>query len=101
MAVPLINTFTATGASSAFKPDILPVVGGRFNIEIRGAFVATVALQRSFDSTNWVTVTKPDMSDATFTAPTSFSAEEVEYGASYRLNCVDYTSGTVNYRISQ
>ncbi|RAK52131.1 hypothetical protein DJ018_13325 [Phenylobacterium deserti] len=75
---------------------------GRFNVALYGTFIATVKLERSFDGgQNWVVCSKPDLSDASFTAPTSFIVDEPSAGVLYRLNCSAYTSGTASYRISQ
>lgn len=88
--------FTATGQSASFRAN------GRtgFNVAIYGTFVATVDLERSFDGTNWVICANPDMTDASYSAPISFSVDEPEAGVLYRLNCTAYTSGTASYRIS-
>jgi hypothetical protein len=92
------GTFTATGQSATFvAPSAL---SGEFNVSLSGTWAATVALQRSFDAgSTWVTVSKPDLTDASFTANASFSVKEPEPGVRYRLNCSAYTSGTVTYRL--
>lgn len=90
------GTFGATGQSSSFRPI------GKFNVSLRGTFVATVAIERSFDGTNWAGVSRDSSGTAaTFTAPCGVIAEEVEGDTLYRLNCTAYTSGTVTYRVSQ
>lgn len=92
------GTFTATGQSASFTP-ASQIRDGMFNVSMSGTFSATVVLQRSFDGTNWFTVSKPDLTDASFTAGVSFIVQEVEDGVRYRLNCTAYTSGTVTYRL--
>lgn len=89
------GTFTATGqsADATFK--------GEFNVSLWGTFVATVQLERSFDAgSTWLPVTALG-TGITFTAPATEVFSEPEAGVRYRLNCTAYTSGTVNYRISQ
>jgi hypothetical protein len=92
------GAFGATGSSATFAP-----LGGRkFNASIWGTFVGTVQLQRSFDSgTTWLPLTSNGTQLETFTAPASEQWQEDESGVLYRLICTAYTSGTVNYRISQ
>lgn len=92
------GTFTATGQSATF---VAPAaLKEKFNVSLSGTFSATVVLQRSFDNgSTWITVSKPDLTDASFTAGASFSVEEPEAGVRYRLNCTAYTSGTVTYRL--
>ena len=66
---------------------------------------ATVQLERCFDGgVTWI----PDTIQGGTTAMSflDFSAVsqrilEPEQGVFYRLNCVEYTSGTINYRISE
>lgn len=91
------GTFTATGQSSSFRPI------GKFNVVLRGTFVGTVAIERSFDAgSNWGTISRDSAGTAaTYTAPAGLICEEVEADTLYRLNCSAYTSGTVTYRVSQ
>lgn len=94
------GTFTATGTSNNFSPQR----DSSFNVSLWGTFVATVALERSFDAgANWLPVTYADSPSTalSYTAPTSFVWPEPEEGVQYRLNCSAYTSGTVSYRLSQ
>lgn len=97
-ANPLVTgTFAATGQSSG------AVFYGDFNVSIWGTFVATVQLQRSFDGgSTWI----PCCQDATgalanYSAPMSMIASEPEHQVFYRVACTAYTSGAVNYRLSQ
>lgn len=68
-------------------------------------FSATVELERSFDggSTWLLDNTKVDGTVASFNAGTNVNlrVSESEKNVLYRLNCVAYTSGTINYRLSQ
>lgn len=91
------GTFAATGTSTA------KALWGDFNVAIWGTFAATVAVERSFDGgTTFVPVARDTSGTAaSFTAATSLSISEPEKGVLYRLNCTAYTSGTVNYRLSQ
>ena len=93
----LTGTFTATGQGASFQPE----PGRPFNLEIRGTFVGTVQLERSLDGTNFVPVTAAGVTLYSWTAPGSESNEESEIGVLFRLNCTAYTSGTINWRISQ
>ena len=75
---------------------------GKFNASLTGTWVGTVVLQRSYDGTNFETVSKDASgSDASFTANCSIVVEECETGVIYRWNCTAYTSGTIATRISQ
>jgi hypothetical protein len=92
------GTFTATGQSASFTP----ICGRPFNVTLSGTFVASVQLERSFDAgSNWHPITAAGTQLYAWTAAASETAEEHESGPIYRLNCTAYTSGTVNYRISQ
>jgi hypothetical protein len=67
-------------------------------------YVATVELDRSFDGgNNWITANAGGTGTlAQYSAgtPVTFIAGECERGVAYRLNCIAYTSGVINYRIS-
>lgn len=94
----ITGTFAATGQSASFTP----IAGREFNVTLRGTFVATVQLERSFDAgANWSPITAAGTQLYLWTAPASETAEEPQYGVLYRLNDTAYTSGTVTYRISQ
>jgi hypothetical protein len=103
MSQNLTNSFTATGQSAAFLPDGVDDRQDRvFNISLWGTFVATVQLERSLDGgQNWLPLTAMGSQIYLFTGPCSETVEECEATAQYRLNCTAYTSGTVNYRISE
>ena len=91
------GTFGATGQSDPVE------LIGPFNITLSGTFAATVKLERSFDAgVSWQVVSKNSNGDeAAYSAPIGIKLEEWERGVKYRLNCTAYTSGTVNYRLSQ
>lgn len=92
------GAFTATGQSGNFPPK----AGRPFNVSVRGTFVGTVQLERSFDGTNWFVASRDSAGTAAaYTAPFSVVVEEPEAGVIYRLNCTAYTSGTITYRMSQ
>ena len=90
------GTFAATGQSTALT------IYGSFNVSVWGTFAATLQLQRSFDGgTTWLPVSADAAGDALqWAVPFSGTWTEVEKQVGYRLACT-YTSGTVNYRISQ
>lgn len=96
-------SFTATGQSASFTPEgaNTPESSAPFNMSLWGTFVGTVQLERSFDSgVTWLPITALGTS-ITFTAPASEVFAEPEVNVRYRLNCTAYTSGTINYRLSQ
>lgn len=66
-------------------------------------FSATVQLQRSFDGgATWITISEDTTGTlASYTAEMNGLIYEPEQGVQYRFNCTAYTSGTINYRISQ
>lgn len=92
------GSLTAVGNGYAFQP----APNNPFSVYIYGSFAATAVVQRSFDlGTTWVTVPKPDLTDASFTAPINFSAEEPVPGTLWRVRCSAYTSGTISYQFIQ
>lgn len=71
-----------------------------FNVFISGTFVGTVELQRSYDGTNYTTVTPPELNAvAAFTYPTTFYIVEPDPACLYQLNVTEWTSGTINGRM--
>lgn len=103
--VAVASTFSATGQSAAFSP-----AGGRlFNASLWGTFVGSVQLERTFDgqaavtagTATWLPITAGAAQLYAWTAPASEQAVESETGVLYRLNCTAFTSGLINYRISQ
>ena len=102
------GTFAATGQSGNAVTTIgtqtaPPVFSGAFNVALWGTFVATVQLEKSFDGgTTWLPVSRDAAGTvASWTAPANIVVTEPELDILYRLNCTAFTSGTVNYRISQ
>lgn len=91
------GSFTATGQSEVFRPS----PGAAFNMTLSGTFVGTVQLERQFEETGGFYPLTALGTSLSFTAPCSEVFEEPEGGTAYRLNCTAYTSGTINYRISQ
>lgn len=90
------GSFTGTGQSDTV------CLKGQFNVTIWGTFVGTVHMERSFDGgTTWVDYTSPNNNAFTWTGAISTVGEEPEVGVLYRLDCTAFTSGTINYRISQ
>lgn len=94
---PVTGTFGATGASASFSP----VCGRDFNVAISGTFVGVAQLERSFDGSTWFPITAHGVQLYAWSSPAAESFCEPEYGVLYRWNCTAYTSGTINYRISQ
>lgn len=95
---PVTGTLTGVANSAAFTP----LNGRGFNISLWGTFAATVRLVRSFDAgATWLPLTAAGTSLMSFTAPASETWDEPESAVQYRLECTAFTSGTVNYRISQ
>ena len=95
---PLISgSFSGTG-QSAVRPFL-----GYFNVSIFGTFSGTVDIEKSFDNgANWLKVSvNASGSPASYTNPVSVIVLEPESQVLYRLNCTTYTSGTINYRVSQ
>jgi hypothetical protein len=97
------GSHTATGSSASFAPESAQNRNSSapFNFSLWGTFVGTVIVDRSFDGgTTWLPLTALGTS-ISFTAPCSEVFEEPEDGVIYRVRCSAYTSGTINYRLSQ
>lgn len=111
IAVKVVSgTFTGTGQSgnanaglNAGANGTPPVFKDVFNAALWGVFSATVQLEKSFDGgTNWVVVSKDASGGAaSYSDVVALGVYEPEHNVLYRWNCTAYTSGTVNYRISQ
>ena len=102
MTALVTGSFTATGVSSPLVSPRADLIFNSFNLSIFGTFSATVQLQRSFDGgVTWLPRTVAGSAAYSYTAPCSEIIPEQEVGVLYRLDCSSYTSGTVNYRISQ
>lgn len=91
---------TGTFGSAAAGAEI--IIDGDFNISLWGTFVATVLVEKSYDGSTWIGVSRDAAGTAaSYTAPASVVLREPETNVRYRLRCGAYTSGTVNWRISQ
>lgn len=97
MAQKVGGSFTATGQSAS------AYIEGPFNVSIWGTFVGTVKVERSFDGgTTWLVCSRDaEGAEAAFTAPATLRIDEPERDVKYRVNCTAFTSGTINYRLSQ
>ena len=85
----------------------IPASGADANAIFTGAavsFVGTVQLERSLDGGNtWIIANvggTGTLAQYTAGTPVSVTFGEPEEGITYRWNCIAYTSGTINYRIS-
>ncbi len=89
------GTFTAAGTSDEqFAQD------GDFNLSLSGTFVADIELQRSFDEkATWVLVE----AFTGITEKTGSASVKSPQGVpvAYRLECTDFTSGSVVYVVNQ
>lgn len=97
MAKIIDGSFAAAGQSLPFG---IPQNRVDFNISVWGTFSGTVVVERSFDGgTTWI----PKWPDAVYSisSPVTFSDSEPEEGVRYRLNCTSFSSGQINYRVSQ
>ena len=75
---------------------------GRFNFSLWGVFSATANLQKSFDGgTTWIIARDVNGVAMTLTAADTRVIEEVEPGVLYQVACSAFTSGTINYRVSE
>jgi hypothetical protein len=90
------GTFAAVANGAAVSAQ------GEFNVSLWGTFAATVRPERSFDGgTTWLPLTYLDGAPITWAAPMTSPMPECEGGVLWRLACSAYTSGTVNWRVSQ
>jgi hypothetical protein len=68
-------------------------------------YSGTVQLERSFDGGATAVVCNAggggQLAQYAAGTPVSFVVSEPEAGVCYRFNCIAYTSGTINYRLSQ
>lgn len=98
----LTGALSATGQSANFQPLLGSKRIATFNVSVWGTFVGTIQLERSFDGgTTWLPITSAGSAAFKYTAPASEQQTEPEAAARYRMNCTTYTSGTINYRLSQ
>lgn len=102
---PLIGSFGAIGLSASFQPIMRERSWGQFNLALTGTAVATVQLERSFDGgATWCQIYAGGTQLKVWSYNStnlSEGAEECERGVLYRFNCTAFTSGTLNYRLSQ
>lgn len=95
---PVAGAFNGVANSLGFVPNKYRP----FNISIWGTFSATVRVVRSFDGgATYLPITADGNALLTFTGPVSEQWSEPEADVLYRLECTVFTSGPVNYRISQ
>ena len=87
------STFTGTGQSASL---VTLAEGEDITVTITGTFVATMQLEREMapNSGSWEPVLGPITSTGTFLHPVKHRNEV------FRLNCTEYTSGTVTYSFS-
>jgi len=101
-ALPASGVDAVTGTLDAVEvgAEFEPAPGRDFNITVSGTFVATIVVERSFDSgATWHA--KWPSGVYSITDPRSFADSESEAGVVYRLNCTAWSSGTATYRMSQ
>lgn len=92
----------ASGSLSSVTAGASIQMTGAFNLALSGTFVATLSQERSFDGgTTWISVTFANGSPVTFTAPVSVQWYEPQAGVLHRVKCSAYTSGVINWRLSQ
>lgn len=93
----LTGSFAGAGHSNN-----IPIYG-QFNFTLSGDFSANIAIQRKFsDSNDWHTISKDAQGNsAIFMTPVSLIINEVERAVAYRVNCLSFTSGPVEFRISK
>ncbi|CAN5317612.1 hypothetical protein BH11PSE5_BH11PSE5_20700 [soil metagenome] len=89
---------TAVGPGDPFRLDFNSI---QFNASLWGTFLGTVRLARSFDNGATFLPLTALGTAINFTGPCTETFEEYEDGIIYRWECTSYTSGTINYRISQ
>lgn len=88
----------ADGRGTVFQP----IANKPFNLFLTGSFTATATVQRSYDNgVTWLTVTKPDLTDAAFTAPINLVISEPEALCLYSVLVSGYGGGAVAYRFGQ
>ena len=105
--VPAGTTIAAIAGTNVTLSQNATVTGADTAATFTGAlvtFAATVQLERSFDGgSTWIVCNAGSLGAlAQWTAgPVSLTFGEPEKNVLYRFNCTAYTSGTINYRISQ
>ena len=95
-SVVVTGAFTAVGVSESFQAR----GAGGFNYAQWGTASAKLVMERSFDGGDkWFPVTSLYRDDGVL-IEFSEVVSEPESGVLYRVNCLSYTSGTANYRMS-
>ncbi len=92
------GTFIGTGVSAGVP------IQGHANVLLAGTFVATIQVQKSFDSgTTWYVVSRDSAGALAEYASPGFNGTIIEPESQilYRFECTAFTSGTVVYRISR
>lgn len=91
---------TGTSAATAFL--------GAFNLAMWGTFTGTILVEKTYDGgTTWVPVaqdvagTPASYSLALTASGINLTLCEIETQVAWRIRCTAYTSGTLNYRLSQ
>jgi len=105
-----IATFSSPNGTLAFPPNTSAaavLAGADTTATFTGAavdFSGTLQLERSFDGgATWIVCNvggQGALAQWTAGTPLSIVVGEPERQVLYRLNCIAYTSGTINYRIS-
>jgi hypothetical protein len=106
-----IGTFSSPNGTFAFAPGQSTsgvFAGADATATFTGAainFSGTVQLERSFNGgATWIVASiaqSGTLAQWTAGTPVSTAFSESEKQVLYRLNCIAYTSGTINYRLSQ
>lgn len=94
----LQNQFTGVGVS-----DTIVLSYGWFSLNIYGSFNATIQVERSPDNgTTFLPVAiDPTGTYAIYTVPVSLNGFSPDTGIQFRLNCTAFTTGPVNFRLTQ
>lgn len=98
---PSVAAVPGTLASVAAGSPFTPQRERPFNVTVWGTFVASYVIERSFGGSTWHQLTDGGVPVYALAAAVSEMLEEPEPGVSYRLRVTAYTSGTLNYRLSQ
>ena len=107
-ALPAVNQNFGTQFLCALTGNGIVATGADAAAVFTGAsvnFVATVQLERSFDGgLTWIVCnlgSAGTLAQWNGGGPIGLTFGEPERQVAYRFNCIAYTSGTINYRISQ
>lgn len=101
MGVSFVNRAKVDEVLNAVETTTSARMRGTFNASLDGTFVATLQIERSYDNgVTWNPLTAMGLA-ITFSVPCEEIFSEPESGVLYRWNCVAYTSGNIEARISQ